>query len=212
MNAAIAGYSGLTGSFLTNRLREEKSVDSIFLVGRKPVDDQDEKLKHISASFEQIEKTKSGKIHAGFCVLGTTIKKAGSRENFRKVDYEYVLSFAKFCKENGADSFHLMSSVGASSSSSNFYLKTKGDVEKAVGALGFESLYIYRPSMLLGPRKEFRLGEMIGKMVMKVLNLVFIGPLEKYKAIHVDTVAASMVSNARSSEKGTHVLYFRDMR
>jgi uncharacterized protein YbjT (DUF2867 family) len=125
--------------------------------------------------------------------MGTTIKVAGSQDAFMKVDYTYVLNFAQLAKRNGIDKFIVVSSLGADKNSANFYLKVKGDVENDLTRLKFKNLIIVRPSMLLGDRKEFRLGELIGKKIMKGLAFLFVGKLKKYKAIEASTVAKAML-------------------
>ena len=143
--------------------------------------------------------------------LGTTIATAGSKEAFYKVDHDLVIDFAKNAKDAGAKTFALVSSVGANPKTSNFYLKVKGETEKDLEAMGFESLIILRPSMLMGERKEFRLGELIGKGAMTLLNPIMIGSLSKYKGIQGKTVANAMVKLGKESLKGTHVIEGNDL-
>lgn len=212
MKAAIAGYTGLTGFFLSKLILSEKKYEQVYLVGRRKPDQDNPVYSPILTPFESLGTVETERIDAGFCLLGTTIGKAGSKENFRKVDLEYVTAFAKFCKQNGAHTFHLMSSVGADATSSNFYLRTKGEAEEAVRAIGFTSLYIYRPSMLLGPRQEFRFGEMIGKVLMKVMGFSLIGGMRKYRAIHVQKIAAAMLKDSLRNEKGGFIRYYDDMQ
>ena len=146
-----------------------------------------------------------------FCCIGTTIKKAGSKEAFIKVDYTYPLEFAKIAKQNGVEKFLLISSIGADSAASNFYLKVKGDIEKALEKLNFEYLVILRPSMLLGDRKEFRFGEAFGKVVMKLFSFAFFGRLKKFKAIEASIVAKSMVQISKLELRGVNVFLSDDI-
>lgn len=212
MKAAIAGYSGLTGSFLREMLEKNSALAKIILVGRSKPADLSGKDEFLEQQFDKLDTITNKSIDSGFCLLGTTIRKAGSKEAFRKVDHDYVFQFARFCKNNGAKSFHLMSSVGADPSSSNFYLRTKGEVEESVKSLGFECLYIYRPSMLLGPRKEFRLGEVLGKLAMIPFVFLLFGSMRKYKAIHVKHVADSMLRDSLNPEKGVHIRSYDEMK
>ena len=212
MKALIAGYSGLTGTSLLYELAEKSPFENHILLGRSAP----EYIPGLTATFfksdfHDIKDLRFDNITAGFCLLGTTIKKAGSQDAFRKVDKDFVVAFAESCKLNGASQFHLMSSVGANKESSNFYLKVKGETEEEIRKIGFDSLYIYRPSMLLGPRKEFRFGEMIGKGVMKALSFVFVGGLSKYKGIETSAIAAKMVKECKAPQKGAHVLYYNDI-
>jgi uncharacterized protein YbjT (DUF2867 family) len=140
-----------------------------------------------------------------FCCLGTTIGVAGSQENFRKVDFDYPLQVAEICLKNGAQQFLLVSAMGANAASSIFYNKVKGEIENAIDKLNYSSLQIFQPSLLLGNRKEVRVGELIGKVVMKGLGFLFIGPIKKYKAIEAETVAKAMVKAALQAKKEKRV-------
>ncbi|MBL0342547.1 MAG: hypothetical protein IPP71_17585 [Bacteroidetes bacterium] len=135
-----------------------------------------------------------------FCCLGTTIKKARTHEAFRKVDFELPLEIGLLAKQKGIQNLLVISSLGADPKSSNFYLKTKGEMEQALMELHLSGLKIFRPSMLLGPRSESRPAEAAGQILMNALSLLFIGPLRKYKAIPATTVALSMIKVANSSD------------
>ncbi|MFT4525759.1 MAG: hypothetical protein ACI85F_001915 [Bacteroidia bacterium] len=194
MNAALAGGTGLIGSFLTQFLDEDSDFESIQFLSRKRVD--------LSDKFQVVDLSEMSKltaINVGFCALGTTMATAGSKEAFYKIDHDLVLDFAKSCKQVGAKTFVLVSSVGANSKTSNFYLKVKGEVEEAVNQLGFDRLVILRPSMLLGPRKEHRLGELIGKKVMCAIDPLMFGPMDKYRGINAATVARAMINSIKGS-------------
>jgi len=128
------------------------------------------------------------------CCLGTTLKKAGSREAFRKVDHDYALKAAQMARNAGARALILMSAIGASSQSPVFYNRVKGELEDNVRALKFPYLAIYHPSLLLGQRKEARTAEALGVAVMPVANRALIGPLRKYRAIEAEAVASAMVN------------------
>jgi uncharacterized protein YbjT (DUF2867 family) len=135
-----------------------------------------------------------------FCAVGTTQKKVkGDKAAYRKVDHDIPVNAARFCKMNDCSTFIVVSSAGANSKSINFYAKLKGEMEDAVKAAGIKSLHIMRPSMLLGERKEFRLGEKIGKGLMKAFS--FMIPA-KYKAIHAGKVAQGMLAAAKKNDEG----------
>jgi uncharacterized protein YbjT (DUF2867 family) len=140
-----------------------------------------------------------------FSTLGTTIKTAGSKEAFTKVDYTYVLNYAEAVKQAGASRFVLVSSLGVTQNGGNFYLTVKRDIENALKNLKFKSLIIVRPSMLLGQRKEFRPAEMIGKFLMKGLGFLFVGGLKKYKAIEAGVVAKAMIELSKTDLEDTVV-------
>ena len=130
-----------------------------------------------------------------FCSVGTTLKQVNSdMVAYRKIDYDIPVNAARFCAATGCPNFLLVSSIGANSQSSNFYLKLKGEVEEKIGSLGLPSVAIFRPSMLVGQRAEFRLGEKIGQVLMGVLGFMIPKP---YKAIDVKTVAKAMLAVAK---------------
>ena len=134
-----------------------------------------------------------------YVCIGTTMKKAGSKEAFLKVDFELVQTIAQQAKAAGAKRLLVVSSIGANAESSNFYLRTKGQMEEAVKQYGFALCGIVRPSLLLGKRNEFRFGEKLGVFFYKVFGFIFVGPLRKYKGIYAVDVAKSMVMLALSS-------------
>lgn len=137
-----------------------------------------------------------------FCTIGTTIKKAGNKDAFRKVDFEYPRQFAAFALENKVKQFLIISSLGADAKSGNFYLKTKGEIQEFLKDCNYKSVSVLQPSLLLGDRKEFRLGEKIGTLFMKTLSFLFVGNLKKYKAIEAKTVANAMLIIAQQNNSG----------
>lgn len=202
--AAIAGATGLVGSRLLPLLLKE--YDRVAALTRRPLAVSAPHLVEVpfGAPLE-------GPVAAAFCCLGTTIRKAGSQEAFREVDFDAVVKFARAAREAGATRFALVSSVGADAKSSNFYLRVKGEGEDAICALGFQSVCIARPSFLLGERAENRTGERIGISVAKAVSFVFSGPLSKYHAVDADLVAQAMVRCVRTGKPGVHILHYRDL-
>jgi len=136
------------------------------------------------------------------CALGTTIKTAGSQEQFIRTDHDLPLSLAKIAKEEGCKAMILISAVGANSGSKIFYSQVKGELERDLGMLDFEQLHILRPSMLLGDREEKRPGEFVGKLFMKPLN--FLIPW-KYRAIHVETIAQTIHRLIKTDQTGINI-------
>jgi uncharacterized protein YbjT (DUF2867 family) len=197
--ALLFGATGLTGSLLLNRLTGDQRYDKIKVFTRSDLDCKSDRVEVITTRLEDIEKF-SAKVTGDhlFCCLGTTIKKAGSRGNFRRVDLEFPVRIAEIASKNRVPSFLVVSSIGADPDSPGFYLRTKGEMERAVSGYEFTSLVILRPSMLLGERKEFRFLEEAGKVFMKIAGFMFRGKLRKYRAIEADTVAAAMVKLANS--------------
>ena len=205
--AIIIGASGLTGKALLYQLLQDDSFNRVIVFVRKELTIAHAKLTQHAIDFNNLSSYKDLiKSDVVFCCMGTTIKTAGSQEAFKKVDFTYPIQFAKLAKENNVPVFCLQSSLGADAKSNNFYLKTKGETEDAIKALNFQSFATFRPSMLLGDRTEFRLGEKIGKVVMQALSFAFIGKLKRYKAIHVKQVANAMIKHAKSGMVGNVIV------
>jgi uncharacterized protein YbjT (DUF2867 family) len=192
--ALVFGASGLTGSQLVELLSENPFYTEIIVFNRKRIGYHFPKVREVVADVQNT--TEIARMITGddlFCCIGTTQKKAGTKENFRKIDHGIPLDIGKIAKKNGVKTFLYMSSIGANGHSSNFYLRTKGETEEALKALNFPSLIIVRPSMLMGKRKERRIGESIGKIIIGVLGVFMIGKLKKYRGIYADDVARAMI-------------------
>jgi uncharacterized protein YbjT (DUF2867 family) len=205
--AIIIGASGLTGKALLYQLLQDDSFNRVIIFVRQELTIAHTKLIQHAIDFNTLNTCKDLiKGDVVFCCMGTTIKTAGSQEAFKKVDFTYPVEFAKLAKENNIPVFCLQSSLGADAKSNNFYLKTKGETEDTIRTLNFQSFATFRPSMLLGDRSEFRLGEKIGKVVMQALSFAFIGKLKRYKAIHVKQVASAMIKHAKSGNTGNTIM------
>ena len=213
MNAVIAGATGLIGSFLVDQMKTDKDVMTVTALTRRS-GEQVGKVAWTKVDFDQsadLEKACGG-ADSAFCCLGTTMKNAGSKEAFRKVDHDYVIAFAKAAKSQGIETFSVVSAIGSDPDSSIFYNQVKGEMERDLKKIGFEILNIFQPSILLGTREEGRLGEKIGTVAMKVASPLMIGSLSKYKPIHVKTVAGAMLKLAKSPEKGVRHLEYEEMK
>lgn len=205
--ALIAGATGLVGSYCLEYLLQSDSYEQVICVTRRAIANSSPKLQQVIADTNNLaEKLKDIKADDVFCCIGTTIKKAGSREAFKLVDFTYVKILAEQTKMNGAISFAVVSSIGADANSYNFYLRTKGEMENAVKACNFSKTIILRPSLLLGPRKEFRFGEEVGKVIMKALSFLFIGKLKRYKAIEASKVANALIYFTQKDFAGLKVV------
>jgi len=193
--ALIAGGTGLIGNALVKQLIAHSEYDEIHCLVRKPGNWSTEQVKEHVVNFEHLA-DELPKVNAdcAFCCLGTTLKTAGSKEKQYRIDHDYVVDFAQQCFNLGIPRLIVISSIGASATTSNFYLRTKGDMERDCLAIGFESTIILRPSFLMGNRKEFRLGEKFASVLMKGLGFLFVGKLRKYRGIHVDRIAERMIA------------------
>lgn len=192
--ALVVGASGLVGSHLLRRLLSNPAYASVESWGRRSLLAEHIKLTQRIVDFDQLAKEKSHfQFDHVFCALGTTIKKAGSSEAFRRVDYEYPLALARLAKASGAKCFLLVSALGANAQSSVFYNRVKGELEDAIAALAIPNTYFLRPSLLAGERQEHRAGERVGLLFAKIVRPLMIGPLRRYRAIEADKVAAAMI-------------------
>ena len=175
--ALIAGATGLTGSALLKILENAETYSKIIILTRRPSENRHLKVEEIVTDADSLSLHNTKLIADDiFCCLGTTIKKAKSRDAFKKVDLYYPLELAKLTKQNGATRFFVVSSMGANEKSKIFYSKVKGTLEKELIHIGFNALHIFRPSLLLGKRNEFRFGEYAGTILYKMLSWLFIGP------------------------------------
>ena len=207
MKAILVGATGLIGKHLLNQLLNSEKYTKLKVLSRKKIALEHPKLVQVIVNFDQLSNYKDEfDADAVFCTLGTTMKKAGSKEAFITVDYTYPLTLAKICSEKNIPQFHLVTAMGASSNSAIFYNKVKGDIESAISKLNLLSVFIYRPSMLIGHRNEVRNGEKIGQVIMQFLNFAFIGPLKKYRAIKGETVATAMLKQSLQASKGVMYL------
>jgi len=204
----IAGSTGLIGGNVIKVLSSKKQ--GTIALTRRAIPNLPPNITEMVIDFDAFEKNGSlPSCNNVFICLGTTIKTAGSKENFRKVDIDYCLSIARKAKESGAETLSLISSIGANSSSKNFYLKTKGELEESIQSLGFSTINIFRPSFLVGERSEKRLAEKIAINLAKVMNLFLIGTASKYRSVKAESLAKTMVLRL-DSKPGINYFYFDD--
>lgn len=192
--ALIVGATGLVGNHCLEFLVSSGLYSNIIVLTRKKIAPLLLGVTNIVSDFDKLDEIASQLVadHV-YCALGTTIAKVGSREVFKKVDYDYPLKIAEITKRNGAQKFILVSAIGADKASPVFYSKTKGELEDAIEQLRFESTIILQPSFLLGKREELRIGELIGKNIASALSFAFVGSLKQYKGIDSKTVAKAMI-------------------
>lgn len=203
--ALIAGASGLVGGHLLRRLLAAETWDRVVTLSRRTLGIEHPELDQHLADFDHLDALDFPASDDAFCCLGTTIKKAGSAEAFRRVDHDYVLDFARRAREHGATQFLVVSALGADETSRLFYNRVKGEMERAVAGLGYESVQIVRPSLLLGERDVSRPKEQVAEFFSKPLRPLLAGPLRKYRPIHADKVAAALVSAAQQQRPGVHI-------
>jgi uncharacterized protein YbjT (DUF2867 family) len=195
----LLGATGLTGGKVLQGLLGRDEVSQVVALVRHKLPTLHDKLDQHEVDFDKLENhAELFDVDVIICCLGTTIKKAGSQDQFRKVDLGYPLKAGELGRSQGVRAFILMSAIGASSSSTIFYNRVKGELEDALRDLDYPYLSIYHPSLLLGDRKEKRTAEALGIKAMPLVNRLLIGPLDKYRGIEAQTVADAMVNEACS--------------
>lgn len=209
--AALIGASGLIGNEILSLLIHDDFYKEILVITRRSLKIEHPKVKEIIIDFEDEHPFRQSLMgaHHVFCSIGTTTKKVkGDKTAYRKIDYDIPVNAAKLSYDLGVSHFSLVSSIGANDQSSTFYLKLKGEVEKEISLFAIPSIAIYRPSMLLGDRKEFRFGEVVSKYIFVPLS--FLVPAN-YKPIQARHVAKAMVENAKLESLGIKISYYSDM-
>jgi uncharacterized protein YbjT (DUF2867 family) len=194
------------GAEVVRQLAADSTVGRIVVAVRRIPDDLPPRVETHAVDFDRLED------HAALfavdqivCALGTTIKKAGSRAAFRKVDFDYPLNAARIGLKKGVRHFLLVSALGANSDSRIFYNRVKGELEDQLRSLGYRAVTIARPSLLIGPRKEFRLLERIGAVIGEFVP-------GRFRPVRADAVARSLVAAARIDAPGLHIIESEEIR
>ena len=212
--ALVIGASGLIGSFVVEELLKDASFKSVRVLVRKNLKINHPKLQQTIVNFNDIndyaEKFRFGDVI--FCCIGTTQKKVkGDKVAYEKIDFDIPINAARMGIVNKFKKFLIVSSVGANENASNFYLKLKGKTENALQQFSYESISIFRPSILLGNRKEIRPAEKIMQGITKTISNLFSGSLRKYRAIYASDVAKAMVKESKLDIPGVHIFEYKEM-
>ena len=205
----VVGSTGLIGSSIITQLLEKE--ESVIALVRTDEASSNSFLDFYKVIFDDLKFPNDffSDIKDLFICLGTTIKKAGSEDAFQKVDVTYCKEIAKEAQQGGVTNLSIVTSVSSDSNSKNFYLKSKGLIERQILELDFESISIYRPGLLIGPRDEFRISEFIGQKILPFLiDPLLRGSLRKYRSINRDKLAKAMIN--LSGEEGVNYYYFDD--
>lgn len=204
--ALVAGASGLVGSHVLHLLLEDPEYQRVTVVARRPLPTTHKRLEQRVLAFDGMSQMADfPRVHDVFCCLGTTIKRAGSQEAFRKVDYAYVVELARVAVRHRASQFLAVTAIGADPRSRVFYNRVKGEAEEALRRLSFEGMHIFRPSLLLGRRAERRPAERMAMMLSPLISWAFMGSLARYRPIKALVVARAMVRIAREGVRGVRV-------
>ncbi len=210
-SAILIGATGLIGSHLLGLLQHDSAFSEIKILVRRAVKIDNSKVKVSIIDFNDKKSFQSeiSNCDVVFCAVGTTNNKTkGDKEEYRKVDYHIPVTAAKYSLEAGCEQFILVSSVGANSESNNFYTKLKGEVEDSISDLNIPSLSIFRPSLLLGNRKEFRFGERMATFLMPPLSFVL---PKKMRPIQAYDVARSMLEVSKTNTKGKKIYHYKEI-
>ena len=194
-SAIILGATGLTGSYVLDELLNNPEYTKVIVFSRRPLEIENEKLQVFECDVLNLEEQKDYfKADEVYVCIGTTNNKTPNKKLYRDIDFGIPVTAAQLCRENRIDNIAVMSSLGANSKSSVFYTKTKGEMEESVLEMEIPNTYLLRPAMIMGPRKERRLGETLGKMLTFIINPLLQGSLKKYKGIHAETIAKAMIN------------------
>jgi len=214
--AVLLGGSGLVGGYCLRSLVATREYSRVILLLRKQLSlgeagTEADKVEQFVMDLGEMTPGNFTGVNDVFCALGTTIAKAGSQAAFRAVDYELPMRAARAAKQAGIEQFLLVSSVGADPASSNFYLRTKGELERDLGALKLPALHIFSPGLLLGQRQEFRLSEAFAQRIGPLLNPVMMGPLRKYRSVRAKIVGEAMVAAAIRGRNGIFTYHYEEI-
>lgn len=208
--ALVVGATGLVGGHAVELLAEDPRWSRVIVLARRSTGRAHAKITEHIVDFEALAVSLDG-VDDVFACLGTTIKVAGSQERFRRVDHDYTLAVARRAHDAGASRLALVSSVGASDRASNFYLRVKGETERDVRELGYGTLVIARPSLLVGERREARAGERVGIAVASVVAPLMLGRLRAYRPIAARDVARAMIDAVAEGTSGVRLLTHEDL-
>lgn len=207
-HALLVGATGLVGRYLLVQLLADRAYGRVTVLARRPLPLKHPKLTVQIVDFDNLADYRN--LISGddlFCALGTTRKAAGSRAAFEQVDYDYVQMLATLAEQRGFKRFLLVSALGANSKSPFLYNRVKGHIEETISAMRFQSIHIFRPSLLLGPRREKRSGEERAKKIMPWLRPLLMGKLRRYRPVEALEVAQAMIRAAKRSVPGLHWHY-----
>ena len=205
MKITILGGSGLIGMHLIKQACADNYFTKINVIVRRPLAIKDPKINELVIDFADLSSViKETNGDALICTLGTTRKKTPDKKSYREIDLTYTLISAKGALENGHKQVHLVSSIGANEKSSVFYPALKGEIERLISELSFNSTFIYRPSILIGKRETARPLEWLSQRISSLINPLLIGRLKKYRSISGEKVAKKIINELKKNKVGKH--------
>ena len=212
--AVVIGATGLTGSLVVAELLKDNAFKTVRILVRTPAGITHPKLIQQIVNFNDIDDytTKFGYGDVIFCCIGTTRNKVkGNKEAYIKIDFDIPINAARMGVVNKFKKFLIVSAIGANEKSSNFYLRLKGKTENALQQFSFNSISIFRPSLLTGRRKENRAAEKIAEGIMEIFSFIFFGYLKKYHPVSAATVAKAMVKQSKNDDPGVHYFEYQEI-
>ncbi len=211
--ALLAGATGAVGRFCLEYLLESPRYSKIVVLTRSPLKFDNPKMQKYQIDFDRINDYKElFGVDDIFCSLGLIAQKASSKEEYYKVDVSYPYQMAQLAITFGAKRYFLVSSIGANSQSRFFYWKMKGEAERRILSLPFKSVRIFRPALIIGPRKEFRLNEFLAILLFKIFSFLFVGKASRFKPMYAKDIARAMVRSAMDDRAGVHIYESSDIR
>ncbi len=209
----IVGATGAVGGFCVEELLRSPLYSKVVTLSRSPVPLDHPKLEKHQIDFDRLEEyAHLTAVDDIFCSLGTIAQKTVSREAYRKVDVDYPAKIAELSLKKGARRYFLVTAVQANPDSRFYYLKFKGEVERKVSSFPFEAVHIFRPALIVGPRKEFRVNETLAILISRVFPFLFAGPFANFKPIEAAAIARAMLRSAETDARGTIIHESREIR
>lgn len=210
--ALLLGATGLVGNELLNQLLEHKAYSRVIAPTRRKLHRSSKKLDNPQIDFNKLARHRElFRCQDVFIAFGTTIKRAGSKEAFRRVDYDYIVEAARLAQASGANQCMLVSAAAADSESAFFYNRVKGETEEAVTRLDFWAIHIFRPGVLLGKRSELRIGEKIAASVTTLFRQISPKLLGEYNPTDARVLARKMIEAAQSILPGVRFHSAQDL-
>jgi uncharacterized protein YbjT (DUF2867 family) len=209
----IIGASGLIGNEVLQLAMENKEIERITIFVRKSLHLNNPKLIEVITDFKNLNDLET-KINgdALICCLGTTRKKTPNLEEYKKIDFDLTINLAQIAKKQNIEQVHLISAIGANPKSKIFYNRLKGETEEALINIGFPQTIIYRPSLLIGKRNEYRFGELLAQKLSPIFDLLLIGSLKKYHSISASDIAKTIVNRVLRKGQKVEVLEYNEIQ
>jgi uncharacterized protein YbjT (DUF2867 family) len=209
----ILGASGLIGYEVLNQALENSQIEQIIILVRKSINLKHNKLTEVITDFKNLSEINSNVMgDALICCLGTTRKKTPNLQEYKNIDFGLTVEIAKIAKENDVQQVHLISAIGADPKSKIFYNKLKGETEQALIKIDFSQTIIYRPSLLIGKRNEFRFGELVAQKLAPIFDFFLIGSLKKYHSISAQKIAKAVINRVISQGEKIEALQYQEIK